>query len=143
MRAAGLTRWARRINARASRSASAVTLQVFTTTTSASADSPSLSPALRRRLATASPSARAARHPKFSTWKDAATISVYCLIGQDARLQCLSKGTVRGGLSLHPPPLRLFALRTVPVPAREPTYPHPYPVGKLLTLNRLNRQYHT
>jgi hypothetical protein len=66
MRAAGFSRCARRMKARAARSASAVTLHVFTTTTSAAEGFRSQSPAARSRPPTASPSARAARQPKCS-----------------------------------------------------------------------------
>ncbi len=66
---AGFPRCARRIKARAARSALAVTLQVFTTTTSDARGWPSAS--FRKRPAMASPSARAARQPKFSMEKPA------------------------------------------------------------------------
>jgi hypothetical protein len=55
------------MKARAARSASAVTLHVFTTTTSAAAGLTAQSSAARSLSLTASPSARAALQPKCST----------------------------------------------------------------------------
>jgi len=80
----------------------AVTLHVFTTTTSAAEGNRSQSPAARRRSLTASPSARAALQPKCSTWKVDGMNSVY--------------GSGPVGMQLRSPPRREKSLcRKIPV----------------------------
>src|SRR5579859_5532273 len=68
MRHPGFSRWMRRIAARASASAAAVTVQVLSTTSSASvAELTASKPRWARLRSMAAPSACVARHPKFCT----------------------------------------------------------------------------
>src|SRR5271168_4521848 len=77
MRADGFSRWTLRRKARAVRSAWAVTLQVLAMITSARLGLVAgVRPRWRNSALMISPSARLARHPKFSTWYSA-TLPVY------------------------------------------------------------------